>query len=279
MRKKDKIVYYKTDEEVEEMRGSCDLVSRTLGLVAATLREGLTGLELDKAAETFIRDNKGTPVFKGYGGFPGTLCISKNAAVVHGIPDKTPFKLGDIVSIDCGTNLNGWVGDCAFTFIIGQTTPEALQLLRTTQEALYKGIAQAYAGQRVGDISYAIQRHCESKRYGVVRDLVGHGVGRNLHEAPEVPNFGKRGSGPVLKNGLVIAIEPMVNLGTKDVRQSNDKWTIITADRKPSAHFEHSVVVRPKQAEILTTHQYIQDAIKKNSELYDISEKIPTFAA
>lgn len=279
MRKKDKIIYYKTDEEVEEMRFSCDLVSRTLGLVAETLREGLTGLELDRAAEKFIRDHAATPVFKGYGGFPGTLCISKNAAVVHGIPDNTPFKYGDIVSIDCGTNLNGWVGDCAYTFIVGETTPEALALLRTTNQALYKGIEQAYVGQKVGDISFAIQRFCESKRYGVVRDLVGHGVGRKLHEAPEVPNFGKRGNGPVLKNGLVIAIEPMINMGTKDVTYSKDKWTVLTADRKPSAHFEHSVVVRAKQAEILTTHKYIEAAIKKNSELFDISEKMSTFAA
>jgi methionyl aminopeptidase len=279
MRKKDKPIYFKTDEEIEQMRLSCDLVSRTLALVAETLREGLTGAELDRVAETFIRDHKGIPVFKGYSGFPGSLCISKNEAIVHGVPTKDPFKEGDIVSVDCGTSLNGWVGDCAYTFVIGRTSPEVAKLLRTTNESLYKGIEQARAGMRIGDISHAIQRYCESQRYGVVRELVGHGVGRDLHEAPEVPNYGKKGSGLFLKNGLVIAIEPMVNLGTRNVKYLKDNWTIVTADRKPSAHFEHTIVVRPRQAEILTTHQFIEDAIKKNSELFNISEKMATFAA
>ena len=279
MRKKDKIIYYKTEEEIDEMRPSCDLVSQTLGFVASMLREGITGAEVDKAAEAFIRDHKATPAFKGLYGCPSSLLISKNQAVVHGIPDKTPFRYGDILSIDCGTNLNGWVGDCAYTFVIGQTTPEILQLLRTTNQALYKGIEQAYSNMRVGDISFAIQRHCESRRYGVVRDLVGHGVGRSLHEAPEVPNFGKRGNGPLLKAGMVIAIEPMINMGTREVRHAKDNWTILTADGKPSAHYEHTVTVRPQKAEILTTHQYIEAATKKNSELFDISEKMTTFAA
>ncbi len=276
---KDKPIYYKTDEEIALMRLTGDLVSRTLGFVGETLREGLTGIELDRKAEQFIRDNGGRPVFKGYNGFPGTLCISRNEVVVHGVPDNKPFKAGDIISIDCGTYLNDFVGDCAYTFVIGHTTPQVEHLLLTTREALYKGIEQATAGMRVGDISHAIQYYCEKNRYGVVRDLVGHGVGRKLHEAPEVPNYGKRGKGVVLKTGLTLAIEPMINMGTKDVKQLRDGWTIVTGDLKPSAHFEHSVVVRPKQAEILTTYEYIETAIKNNSELYVISKKIPTFAA
>jgi methionyl aminopeptidase len=276
---KSKTIFYKTDEEVAAMRPSCDLVSQTLGYVASILREGLTGAELDKAAEIFIRDHHATPVFKGLYGFPATLCISMNEAVVHGIPSKIPFKVGDIISVDCGTFLNGWVGDCAYTFVIGQTSTAVAQLLRVTNEALYKGIEQAKVGNRIGDISAAVQTHCEKNRYGVVRELCGHGVGKVIHEAPEVPNFGKRGNGIVLRNGLVIAVEPMVNMGTRNVRQLGDKWTIITADRKPSAHFEHSLVVRPNAPEILTTHSYIEAAIKKNSELYEISQKIPTFAA
>jgi methionyl aminopeptidase len=278
-RKKDKTIYFKTDEEIEMMRHSCKLVSKTLGFVASMLREGITGAEIDKAAEAYIRDHKAIPSFKGLYGCPSSLLISKNSAVVHGIPDKNPFKIGDILSIDCGTTLNGWVGDCAYTFVIGQTTPEALRLLRTTNEALYLGIAQAHTGMRVGDISFAVQRHCESKKYGVVRDLVGHGVGRSLHEAPEVPNYGKKGNGPLLKNGMTIAIEPMVNMGTREVRQAKDKWTIVTLDGKPSAHYEHTVAVRPQKAEILTTHQYIEESVKKNSELFDITEKMTTFAA
>ncbi len=278
MANKEKTVYYKTDEEVALMRTSGDLVSRTLGFVGETLREGLTGLEIDRKAEEFIRDNGGRPVFKGYNGFPGTLCISRNEVVVHGVPDNKPFKAGDIVSIDCGTYLNDFVGDCAYTFVIGYTTPAIEHLLVTTRESLYKGIEQAIVGMRVGDISFAVQSHCEKHRYGVVRDLVGHGVGRKLHEAPEVPNYGKRGKGVVLKNGLTLAIEPMINMGTREVKQLKDGWTIVTRDLKPSAHFEHSIVVRPNKAEILTTHEYIETAIKNNPELYAISQKIPTFA-
>lgn len=277
--KKEKPIYYKTEEEIALMRTSGELVSRTLAFVAETLREGLTGLELDRKAEAFIRDHGGRPVFKGYNGFPATLCISRNEVVVHGVPDNKPFKAGDIISVDCGTYLNDFVGDCAYTFVVGHTTPEIERLLLTTRESLYKGIEQAVSGSRVGDISYAIQSYCESRRYGVVRDLVGHGVGRQLHEAPEVPNFGKRGKGVLLKEGLTLAIEPMINMGTREVRQLSDGWTIVTNDRKPSAHFEHSIVVRQKQAELLTTHEYIEAAIKNNSELYVISQKIPTFAA
>ncbi len=276
---KSKQIFYKTDHEIALMRLSCTLVSQTLAYVGSILRAGMTGLELDAAAEAFIRDHKATPVFKGYNGFPGSLCISINEQVVHGIPTKNPFQIGDIVSIDCGTFLNGFVGDSAYTFVIGATDIAIEQLLVVTNESLYKGIEQAYDGQRVGDISYAVQQHCEKHKFGVVRDLVGHGVGRNLHEAPEIPNFGKRGKGVVLRSGLTIAIEPMINLGTKDVRTLRDNWTIITADKKPSAHFEHTILICPKKAEILTNHIIIQEAIKKNSELYVIQQKIPTFAA
>lgn len=267
---KDKI-YYKTDEEVELIRASNLMVSRTLGLVGELLRPGITGKKIDAEAEMFIRDNGGIPSFKGYGGFPATLCVSLNEAVVHGIPNKLEFKEGDIVSVDCGVYLNGFHGDSAFTFAIGEVNEEIMKLLRVTQESLYLGIEQAIAGNRIGDISFAIQNHTEKKHgYGVVRELVGHGVGKELHEKPEVPNYGKKGKGVLLKDGLVIAIEPMINLGGKRISQLNDGWTILTSDRKPSAHFEHSVVVRRNKADILSDHAFVEKSIKNNPNLREI---------
>jgi methionyl aminopeptidase len=270
----DKRIFYKTDAEVELMRQSNLLVSRTLAYVGTLLKPGITGAEIDKAAETFIRDHKGRPAFKGYHGFPATLCVSFNEIVVHGIPNKRAFKETDVVSVDCGVELEGFYGDAAFTFAFTEVTEPVMELLRVTYASLYKGIEQAVAGNRIGDISFAIQDYCERQhKYGVVRDLVGHGVGRSLHEDPEVPNFGKRGRGPVMRDGLTIAIEPMINLGVKEVFQDNDGWTIYTQDRKPSAHFEHSVVVRKNKADILSDHSFVLEAIKNNPALREVSPK------
>jgi methionyl aminopeptidase len=269
-----KRVFYKTADEVELMRRANLLVSETLALVGSMLKPGITGVELDKAAETFIRDHKGKPAFKGYHGFPATLCVSYNEIVVHGIPAKRPFKETDIVSVDCGVQLEGFFGDAAFTFAFSAVEEPVMELLRVTYASLYKGIEQAVVGHRIGDISFAVQDYCERQhRYGVVRDLVGHGVGRSLHEDPEVPNFGKRGRGMVMQDGLTIAIEPMVNMGVKEVFQDSDGWTIYTRDRKPSAHFEHSVVVRKNKADILSDHSYVMEAIKNNPELKEVSPK------
>lgn len=273
------MIYYKTDEEIELIRKSGQLVGKTLGLVGQLLKPGVTGAQIDKAAEEFIKDHKGVPGFKGYGGFPSTLCISSNACVVHGVPNAKEFKDGDIVSVDCGVLMNGYYGDCAYTFAIGNVEEATMNLLQVTKESLYLGIENAIIGKRLGDISFAIQDFAEKKhKYGIVRSLVGHGIGKNLHEEPEVPNFGKRGRGIVLKNGLVIAIEPMVNMGTKNVQQMNDGWTILTKDRKPSAHYEHTVAVRKGKAEILTTHEFVEDSIKKNPNLREISIKKQIFA-
>ncbi len=273
------MVYYKTDEEIELMRQSNLMVGRTLGLVGEMLKPGVTGESIDRKAEEFIRDNNGVPGFKGLYGFPSTLCVSLNACVVHGIPNKREFRDGDIVSVDCGILMNDFYGDCAYTFAIGDVDEATMKLLRVTNESLYKGIENAIVGKRLGDISYAIQNHAEKKhRYGIVKKLVGHGVGKKLHEDPEVPNFGKRGKGLKLKNGLVIAIEPMVNMGTRDVEQMKDGWTILTKDRKPSAHFEHTVAVRKGKADILSTHAYVEAAIKNNPNLKEISTKSEIFA-
>ena len=252
---------YKTEEEIELMRAAARVLARAHGEVAALIREGVTTKELDTRAEEVIRDAGGKPSFKGYNNFPAALCISTNSVVVHGIPNKYVLKPGDIVSVDCGVFLNGFHADSAYTYGVSEIAPEVQSLLTATKESLYKGIEQAVAGNRMGDVGYAIQNHVERKGYGVVRELVGHGVGRNLHEKPDVPNYGKRGSGPVLQPGLVLAIEPMVNLGTKNVVQEADGWTIRTKDRRPSAHFEHTVVVRKGQAEILTSFEYIEQAI------------------
>ena len=257
------MIHIKTDEEIEIQRHSSLLVGKTLAEVARHIRPGVKTKTLDMIAEEFIRDNGAVPGFKGYGGFPATLCISVNDAVVHGIPDETELKEGDIVSIDCGTIWNGFYGDSAYTFPVGEVDEEVLLLLERTKKSLYLGIEQAVAGKRVRDIGHAIQTYVESFGYGVVRDLVGHGVGRNLHEEPEVPNYGRRGTGPKLKAGMCIAIEPMINLGVKEVYQEADGWTIRTADGKPSAHFEHDVAIRHGKADILSSFEEIEKVLNK----------------
>ena len=267
-------IYYKTDEEVEIIRANCLLVCKTLAHVAGRLKPGITGRLLDKEAEELIRDNQAEPGFKGYRDFPATLCISVNEGVVHGIPGDTEFADGDIVSVDCGVYHNGYYGDAAYTFPLGEIADNVRKLLEVTHEALYLGIEQAVAGKRLGDIGYAIQNLCERvHHFSVVRELVGHGVGRNLHEPPEVPNYGRRGTGMVLKDGLVIAIEPMINLGRKEVVQAKDGWTVSARDRKPSAHFEHTVVVRKERADILSDHTGIEAAAKNNVEISKTSLK------
>lgn len=258
------MLYYKTNEEIELIRESSLLVAKTLAEVAKHIRPGITTLELDKIAEQFIRDNQGVPAFLNYNGFPNSLCISVNAQVVHGIPGNEELKDGDICSVDCGAVKNGFYGDSAFTFAIGEVEAQTMELLKVTRESLMKGIEKAVAGNRMGDVSSAIQEHAESHGFSVVRELVGHGIGRHLHEKPEVPNYGKRGSGPVLKEGLVIAIEPMINMGTKAVVHERDGWTIRTADRKPSAHFEHTVAIRKGAADILSSFRYIEEVLEKN---------------
>jgi len=257
------MIYYKTNEEIELIRLSSLLVGKTLAAVAAVLRPGITTAEIDKVAEEFILSHGGKPAFKGYRGFPATLCVSPNAQVVHGIPGKFVMKEGDVISVDCGVVLNGYYGDSAFTFPIGEVDAETMRLLRVTKECLYKGIEQAVAGNRIGDVSEAVQSHAESNGYSVVRELVGHGVGKYLHESPEVPNYGKKGAGPKLAEGLVIAIEPMINLGKRNIRQERDGWTITTADGKPSAHYEHTVAVRQGKADILSSFAEIEEVLKK----------------
>jgi methionyl aminopeptidase len=255
------MIIIKTEEEIELIRESSLLVGKTLAEVAKIIAPGVKTKKLDELAETFILDNKAKPGFKGYNGFPFTLCISINENVVHGFPSDRELMDGDIVSVDCGVIKNGFYGDSAYTFAVGEVKEEILLLLKRTQESLYRGIEMAIAGNRVGDIGSAVQSYVEPFGYSVVRDLVGHGLGRNLHEKPEVPNYGKRGTGPALKEGMVLAIEPMINMGTKNVTQEKDGWTIRTADRKPSAHFEHDVVVRKGKAEILSTFEYIEEVL------------------
>lgn len=268
------MIYYKTSDEVEKIRASCLLVSKTLAHVASMIGPGVSGQKIDEEAEQLIRDHGAVPGFKGYNGFPATLCISVNEQVVHGIPGKTEFKDGDIVSVDCGVYMDEFFGDSAYTFAIGDVDEEVMELLSVTNESLYLGIEAATAGNRLGDIGFAIQNYTEKQhQYGVVRELVGHGLGKNLHEPPEVPNYGKRGRGPLLKDGLVIAIEPMINLGKKEVTQADDGWTIRTRDRKPSAHYEHTVAVRKGEADILSDHSIVEDSIKKNTEIKEISKK------
>lgn len=258
------MLYYKTQEEIEFIRESSLLVSKTLAEVAKNMRVGITTLELDKLAEEFIRDHQGVPAFLGYNGFPNSLCISLNSQVVHGIPNSSILKDGDICSVDCGVLKNGFYGDSAFTFAIGDVHSDSLRLLEVTKESLYKGIEKAVAGNRLGDVCEAIQTHAEKNGYSVVRELVGHGIGRSLHEKPEVPNYGKKGSGMVLKEGLVIAIEPMINMGGKAVVHERDGWTVRTADNKPSAHFEHTVAIRKEKADILSTFDCIEEVLKDN---------------
>lgn len=256
------MVFYKTEEELELIRRSGDLLGRTHAEVAKLIRPGITTGELDKAAYDYIVGHGASPSFKGYNGFPYSLCISVNENVVHGMPGEYKLKDGDIVSIDCGVLLNGFHSDSAYTYPVGTVSEEAKVLLEKTKESLFKGIEQAVIGNRIGDIGFAIQDHVEKSGFSVVRELVGHGIGRSLHESPEVPNYGKRGKGVKLAEGMVLAIEPMVNAGTKNVILESDGWTVRTADRKFSAHFEHTVAVRKGIAEILTTFKYIEEAFK-----------------
>jgi len=255
------MIHYKAKEEIELIKEGAEVLGRVHGELAALIRPGLKTIELDTLAEEFIRDHNGTPSFKDYNGFPYTLCVSLNENVVHGFPGEYQLQSGDIISIDCGVYYKGYHSDSAYTYGIGEVSKEIDQLLKVTRESLYKGIEKAVFGNRVGDIGYAIQTYTENFGFSVVRELVGHGVGRNLHESPEVPNYGKKGSGAKLLDGLVIAIEPMINLGIKNVVQEKDGWTIRTADKMPSAHFEHMVAIFEDKTEILTTHKYIEQNI------------------
>ncbi len=259
------MIYYKTAEEIEQIRNSSLLVARTLAEVAKNINPGVTSLQLDKIAEEFIKDNGGIPAFKGYGGFPNSLCISPNEQVVHGIPNDQPYVDGDIISVDCGVLMNGFYGDSAYTFSVGEIPNETMQLMKVTKESLYRGIGVALPGKRLQDISYEIQTYCEKNGYSVVRELVGHGIGKNLHEAPEVPNFGKRGSGIKLQVGLVIAIEPMINMGKRNIIHGKDGWTIKTADNKPSAHYEHTIAIKDGKADILSSFEYVEDVLKQRN--------------
>ncbi|MCI5057885.1 MAG: type I methionyl aminopeptidase [Flavobacteriales bacterium] len=255
------MIYYKTEEEIDLIRESSLLVGKVHGEISKWIEPGVTTLKLDAIAEEVIRDHGGEPAFKGYNGFPNTLCASPNECVVHGIPNDKPLKEGDIISLDCGVEMNGFFGDSAYTYPVGDVSEEVSNLLIATKESLYKGIEQAVSGNRLGDIGYAIQNYVETQGYGVVRELVGHGIGRELHEDPQVANYGRRGKGTQLKEGLVIAIEPMINIGTKDVKELSDGWTIVTGDAKPSAHFEHTIVVRKNKAEILSTFEFIEEKV------------------
>ncbi|HOY28454.1 MAG TPA: type I methionyl aminopeptidase [Flavobacteriales bacterium] len=258
-----KAVIILSDDEVALVRESSLLVGRTLAEVARHIGPGMTTGKLDALAEEFIRDHGGVPGFKGLYGCPSTLLISVNEQVVHGLPGSRELQDGDVASVDCGVLMNGFYGDSAYTFCVGEVAPATRKLLQVTQECLKLGIQAAAESNRTGDIGHAIQSHAEKNGYGVVRELVGHGVGRKLHEAPEVPNYGKRGHGVRLQSGMALAIEPMINMGVKEVKQLNDGWTVVSRDGKPSAHFEHTVVVRPGKAEVLSTFQYIEDVLEQ----------------
>lgn len=262
------MIYYKTYAELELMRESCRVVELAITEVAKFLKAGVTTKQADKLAEQVIRDNKGIPSFLNYKGFPFTACISVNDAVVHGFPTNDVLREGDVVSVDLGVFKNGYHGDSAYTFAIGEIPDEVQQLMRVTKASLYKGIEKAHHGSRIGDIAYAIQEYTERKHsYGVVRELVGHGLGRSLHEDPQVPNYGKRGTGPKLKEGMVLAIEPMINMGVKEVYYDEDGWTVRTKDGKPSAHYEHNVCVKKGKAEILSSFKLIEEAEMANANL------------
>ncbi len=265
------MIFLKTPEEVEKLRKSCLLVSETIAAVGALIRPGITTLELDRRAETFIRDHGAEPAFLNYKGFPNTLCTSVNDAVVHGVPNERPLQEGDIISVDCGVKWNGWYGDSAYTFSVGAIPTRVKQLMADTKASLLLGIAMAVPGKRIGDLAFAIQEYCEKQHgYGVVRELVGHGIGKKLHEEPEVPNFGRRGQGIKFVPGMVIAVEPMINLGKRQVYTSDqDGWTIYTDDHQPSAHFEHTICVTSGEPDLLTTFAPIESAIRKNPVLQD----------
>jgi len=257
------MIIYKTEQEINTMREAAQIVSRTLGKCAEMIEPGITPFEMDKMAEDYILSQDAIPGFKGLYGCPSTLLISVNEQVVHGLPTKKPFKEGDIVSIDCGSLYKGYYGDHAYTFKVGKISADKERLLKVTLECLILGISEAKEGNRIGDIGYAIQNHAEKNGYGVVRDLVGHGLGKKLHEDPQVPNYGRRGKGKKINDGLTIAIEPMINMGTHKVTQLDDNWTIVTEDGLPSAHFEHNIAVIDGKPEILSTFKYIEEALKK----------------
>jgi methionyl aminopeptidase len=256
-------IHYKSVEEIELIRESSLLVSKTLGEVAKVIAPGVKTIALNKLAEEFIRDNGGVPAFLNYHGFPYSLCISPNDQVVHGFPGQQELKEGDLISVDCGVILNKYYGDSAYTFAIGEVSEEAKKLMRVTQECLELGVQKAVTGMRIGDIGYAVQKHAEKHGFGVVKELVGHGVGLALHEKPEVPNYGKRGAGTKLEEGMVIAIEPMINAGKANVKFWNDGWTVSTSDGKPSAHYEHTVAVKKGQPDILSTFSYINEILER----------------
>ena len=270
-----RMIHQKTLEEIELMRLSNQLVAKTHAELAKVMKPGMKTITLDKLAEEFIGDHKGKPAFKGYGGFPCSLCISENHKVVHGIPGDHVIQNGDILSIDCGVELNGYFGDSAFTYPIGEIDSATKKLLDDTIISLYLGIEQAVIGNRIGDISFAIQQYTEKQRgYGVVRELVGHGIGKDLHEKPEVPNYGKRGRGPKLKAGMCLAIEPMINYGSKKILELEDKWTIVTADGANSAHYEHTIAITASGPDILSDFEVIHEAIKTNANIADFDEKL-----
>ncbi len=268
------MIIVKTKEEIELMRESALVVSKTLGLIAKEIKPGVTTLQLDKIAEEYIRDQGAIPGFLGLYDFPNTLCMSPNTQVVHGIPNNEPLVDGDIISIDCGAVKNGFYGDHAYTFAVGEIDPETEKLLKVTKESLYVGIRQFKLGNRVGDVGYAIQQYCESYGYGVVRELVGHGLGRQMHEDPEMPNYGRRGRGKKFVEGQVVAIEPMINMGTYRIKQHNDGWTITTLDNKPSTHFEHDVAIVNGKPELLSTFAYIYESLGiESNEEYEFRQK------
>lgn len=255
------MIFIKTPEEIELLRQSNLLVSKTLAEIASMIKPGVSTNALDKRAEEFIKDNKGIPGFLGYNGYPNTLCTSVNSEVVHGIPSFYTLKEGDIVSVDCGVILNEYYGDSAYTFAVGEIADSVKHLLRITKESLNRGISMAFEGSRLGDIGFAIQSYCENAGFSVVREMVGHGLGKSLHEAPEVPNYGKRGTGVKVKQGMVICIEPMINMGERGIIQEQDGWTIRTKDRKPSAHFEHAVAIDKDKATILSTFEFVEKVL------------------
>jgi methionyl aminopeptidase len=279
MSAKSNMIYLRSDEELALIRESAQVLGKAHGEVAKLIRPGVTTKELDAVAQTFIKDNGGIPSFLGFNNgtptrFPGALCISVNDVVVHGFPTKYELRDGDIISVDCGVLLNGFHSDSAYTYPVGEVSLSVRKLLARTKESLYIGLEKAVEGNRMGDIGYAIQSYVERFGYSVVRELVGHGVGKNLHEAPEVPNYGKRGQGVKLKEGMVLAIEPMINFGKKSITQDKDGWTIRTADRKPSAHFEHTVAVRKGKAEVLTTFQYIEEVTANTSLAVELDTSV-----
>ena len=267
------MIYLKTLEEIALMRNACDLVSRTLAEVAKHVAPGGTTFKLDNIAREFICDNGGRPACLGYGGFPATLCIEVNEVVVHGFPSNYALREGDVIGIDTVAELNGYNGDSCYTFAVGDVNPETLNLMRVTKESLYKGIEACKVGNRIGDISNAVQTYCERHGYSIVREMCGHGIGRSMHEDPEVPNYGRKGTGALIKNGMCIAIEPMVNLGKRNIVIEKDGWTCRTRDRQPSVHYEHTVALVDGKAEILTTFDYIEEVLKERS-IYEITAHI-----